>query len=315
MQSSRILLFDGSGFRFVETGSQHDLRWACWRNDKEAALVVGNHGTLLEFDGKRFRRIEPVSHENLRGVAFLPGSGEGLAVGNHGTLIRYRHSRASLSSLPTKANLRRVSCRPDGSHFLLVGNDGVVFRYEGGQPERVWGADHENNLRDISWHPDGEEALIVANRYGRDLVASPTLYRYMDLSRKLESMDSTSSDLIGVEWRPDGEMAIAVGYDLVWHEASIYLYEEGGLSKVDLTNKKVYPTAIGWRPDGAYAFIGTASPYGAGHPGGGRLLKYGDHRIEQVFFEPDYPIGNIAWKPDGSVALIIGSPNTRSFTV
>jgi len=67
------------------------------------------------------------------------------------------------------------------------------------------------------------------------------------------------ADLIGTGWKPTGESALVVGYDVVWHNGFIGTFDGTTLSPIQFDNKRVYPVAVAWNTSAKLAAIGTAT--------------------------------------------------------
>ncbi len=174
-------------------------------------MAVGNKGLVLNFNGVTFEQQNSPSQENLRCASYNT-AGEAIIVGNHGTILYSKDGELTPIKEDTKDNLRRVSWSPDGSAAILVGNNGTALSWRGGEIKEVAGA--INNLRSVTWHPDGHEALISGNYFGTSMVPCPTLYSYELASERMRPLKTTDKiDILAIEWRPDGEYALAVGYE------------------------------------------------------------------------------------------------------
>ena len=303
-----IFRYEAGKLRTLTAGSGLQIRWVSWRRDGRLALAVGNKGLILTFDGKEFRRLESPTRENLR-CASYDSANQALIVGNRGTMVRLNDGRITSLQVGTEANLRRVKWSLDGSLALVVGNNGTALAWQAGNIRELSGA--FNNLRSISWHPDGKHALVSGNYFGMSMVPCPTLYQHSRGETELKALKtSEKTDLIGVEWKPDGEFALAVGYEVVWQEPRIFRWTNKDLELVPISETGLYPTVVGWDPRGSYALIGTGSPLPAGE---GAVLEYRDGVIRKLHSSP-YRITCIAWHPSEGYALIVGQTDARTFT-
>ncbi len=303
-----VLLYKDGQIKNVAT-SPETIRWLAWKNDGSSGIAVGNRGLVLEFDGVRFEKLDSPTGENLRCASFNPAN-QALIVGNNGTVL-YFSKRLNRVEVGTKANLRRVSWSPDGSTALLVGNNGSALAWQVGKTQEITGA--LNNLRSISWHPEGHWALVSGNYFGPSMVPCSTLYSYGTSATELRSLrTSEKTDIIGVQWKPDGEYALAVGYEVVWQEARLFRWANGELETLPFAEQGIFLTIIAWHPKDNLALVGTGSP----HPqdqGEGAVLEYRNGKFEKLSTNP-YRISCIAWNPNGDGAFIIGRKGPRTFT-
>ena len=211
-----------------------------------------------------------------------------------------------------EANLRRVAWSPDGSLALIVGNAGTVLVWDGKVLRDVEGA--STNLRSAAWHPDGEYAILSGNYFGSGMVPCPTLYRYGKGASEVVPLETVEkTDLIGVDWRPDGSLALIVGYEVVWQESRVYRWNGNGLELLDLQDPGLFPTSVAWHPNGEFALVGTGSPNPRGQ-GEGVILKYQESGFER-FYSSRYRVCCIAWHPHGKYAWIVGRENSRTFSI
>ncbi|MCH8161850.1 MAG: hypothetical protein IIB88_08135, partial [Chloroflexi bacterium] len=116
---------------------ERPVRWASWRPDGSACLLVGNRGSAILYDpsasgSQAFTTIDTNTKHNLRGAAFSPDGSEALLVGNRGAVLHYDGTVIRELSSPTSENLRRVAWHPGGAFALIVGNGGTVLRFETG---------------------------------------------------------------------------------------------------------------------------------------------------------------------------------------
>src|SRR5207245_11033199 len=100
------------------------------------------------------------------------------------------------------------------------------------------------NTRTVTCHPDGSEALISGNYIGTSMVPCPTLYSYELASERMRPLKTTDKiDILAIEWRPDGEYALALGYEVVWHEPRLLRWTNNELEEIRFPASGLYPTA------------------------------------------------------------------------
>jgi len=120
------------------------------------------------------------------------------------------------------------------------------------------------------------------------------------------------ADLIGADWEPNGEAALVVGYDLVWHNGYIGSFDGGSLTPVEFENKRVYPVGVAWNHAGTVAAIVTATT----EPGIGRgsVYLWDGNSLRGIFASPDYFFSAVAWSLDGRQLVALASKATRTFS-
>jgi len=60
----------------------------------------------------------------------------------------------------------------------------------------------------------------------------------------VQEVNRSQADLIGVDWEPNGEFVVVVGYDIVWHAGIIAQFDGTKLTSLEFENKRVYPVAV-----------------------------------------------------------------------
>lgn len=305
-----VLQYQDERFGRIGTDPRHQIRWIAWSRDGGSALAVGQRGLVLRFDGEKFEKLESPAQENLRCASYNP-AGEALLVGNRGTVLQFSHGSFVLGAVGMEANLRRVAWSPDGSTALLLGNNGTALTWQTGTTQELAGA--LNNLRSVSWDPQGNHALVSGNYFGTLMVPCPTLYEYQRGAKELKSLKtSEKTDIIGVEWKPDGSYALGVGYEVVWQEPRIFRWTNNELETIPVPERVFYPTIVGWHPRANRALIGAGSPFPTGR-GGEAVLEFEEGKIRRLYSGP-HRITCIAWHPRGDLAIIVGNINARTFT-
>jgi len=308
--SAIVLRYHRDRFERIATDPEDNIRWIAWRRDGRSALAVGNRGLVLGFDGQKFRKFNSPTRENLRCASYNPMN-EAMIVGNRGAVLLFKNGNLEVVGVGTEANLRRVAWSPDGSTALLVGNDGAALGWKVGKTQELAGA--LNNLRSVSWHHQGRNALVSGNYFGTSMVPCPTLYGYEEGAKELKPLITIEkTDIIGVEWNPDGSYALAVGYEVVWHEPCVFRWTNGELENIPVTDPSLYPTLVAWDPRNNRALIGTGSPFPRSR-GQGAILNFEEGHIRKLYSCP-HRITRMAWHPKGDVAIIIGNTNARTFT-
>jgi hypothetical protein len=289
------------------TGS---FRSFAWEKGGDQLILVGDGGQILTIDGEKSARLPSGPQQNLRGISMNPKDGTALIVGNAGSvlLVLEDHSVRKVD-VPTSENLRAASWDPRGASALISGNQGVLLRYSGQSLEVLHGA--RANLRHIAWRPSSQMALVTSNCFAEEFIPSPNLFAYHPANQTLGALNEGRVDLIGVDWNADGTFALVVGYDVIWHNGEIVLFDGANLSRVEFNNKRVYPVAVSWKPNEEVAAIVTSTPQPKMAKG---VVYFWDHKVlrsiysnELVFFSA------VGWNEDGTELVALGSSASRTF--
>ncbi len=305
-----ILQYEAGQFSLVKVEPRHRVRWVSWKKNSKTALLTGDGGLVLNFDGEKFAKVDSGIPDNLRCSDYNPVKTLALLVGNKGAILAFESGKPRRIGPPTEANLRRVSWSPDGSSAMIVGNAGTILVSDGAVVREVGGA--TANLRSITWHPLGEYALLSGNYFASAMVPSPTLYRYEKGASEVVPLKTTEkTDLISVDWKPDGTHALAVGYEVVWQESRVYRWNNHDLELLALQDPGLFLTAVAWHPTAGYALVGSGSPFPPGQ-GEGVILEFREDGFRKLYSSKNR-VGCIAWRPDGKCAWIVGAENFRTF--
>lgn len=314
--AAQIYAFDaaeGPPLTPVEADVDRPLRWAAWRPDGSACLLVGNRGSAVLYDGQGFTAVDTHTKHNLRGAAFSPDGAQALLAGNRGAVLLYDGSSIRELASPTHENLRRVAWHPDGKSALIVGNAGVVLRYHDGILTPLPG-DRAHTLRAVAWRPDGAYALVGA--YASAWAGYPrphALYKCDGVYLQALLTSDAEDDFVAVDWHPDGSRALIAGYAYQGDTSSnkLLIYDGEGFAYQPVEASASLLGAA-WSPSGDYALL-------CGE--GGALLRYSGAEVEQLQSGTDDNLVGPFWrpaeagKPDGSQALFLRGPGERVYTV
>ena len=84
---SKLLTYDGAGFRYREV-RRHGLLWgAAWHPSGEYALLVGEGGALLQFDGEDLKEVNSGTQDNLVGPFWKPDGSQALILRGPGEKV------------------------------------------------------------------------------------------------------------------------------------------------------------------------------------------------------------------------------------
>jgi WD40 repeat protein len=283
-------------------------RAVAWNPRNERATLVGNGGKMAEvIDQDNVRRFNTSTSVNLRGISANPKDGSILIVGNSGTILAMNENMNRIDA-PTFENLRTVSWNSTGTMALIGGNAGTLLKYSKNSIQTIVHA--KANIRRISWHSDNNRALVSSNCFAEEFLPSPNLYMYDADREELKPVSEGRADLIGVAWKPNGNSALVVGYDVVWHDGFIAQYDGTKLTPVPFENKQVYPVAVAWNSAGDLAAVCTA----VAQPGIGKgSIRLWDGATVTTIYENDhYFFSAVSWSPRGTL-LALASPANRVF--
>jgi dipeptidyl aminopeptidase/acylaminoacyl peptidase len=321
--SDQVYSFDARGggpLELLQDGSDRPLRWATWKPDGSACLLVGNRGSAVLYSEQGFSPVDTNAKDNLRGAAFSPDGSQALLVGNRGAVLVYDQNSFSKLRSPTTENLRRVAWHPGGDYALIVGNAGTVLRYEAGNLTPLPG-DRAHTLRAIAWRPDGAYALVGA--YASTWAGYPrphALYKCDGAYLQALLTSDAEDDFVAVDWHPDGKRALIAGYA---YDPSTPRNRRGASA----VNKLVIYDGDGFtyqQVEASTSLLGAAwcpgpqgdnAEYALLCGEGGALLRYADAKVEQLDSGTTNNLVGPFWRPDGSRALFLRGPEKRVYTV
>jgi hypothetical protein len=302
--------FDGERLRGIDVPAGRPLRWAAWRADGSAALLVGNRGEALLYAGELSTRLATNSGHNLRGAAWSPDGREALLVGNRGAVLRYDGRTFVELAAATSENLRRVAWHPTGAYAVVAGNAGVVLRYDAGNRTLMaLPGDRAHTMRSIAWRADGAYALIGA--YASPYAGYPrphALYRCDGRYTQAWLATDDNDDVVAVDWRPGQHapeaLCVVTAFDDDRVTNKLFLYNGSGFRTSTIES----PQALlggAWHPSGDYALL-------CGERGA--LLRHdGDRAAVLPAGTEDHLVGPF-WRPDGSAALLLKGPQEKTYT-
>lgn len=265
---------------------------------------------MLKVLGDEHVSLGSGTQRNLRAASVNPTDGTALIVGNAGTvLLLDEKERFTRISVPTFENLRAVAWHPNGSMALVAGNNGTLLKYSDKGVETV--DDGRANLRDISWRPGTNSALIPSNCFAEEFIPSPNLFRCDVEANVVLPVNEGRADLIGAGWKPTGDLALVVGYDVVWHNGFIGTFDGTTMSSIQFDNKRVYPVAVAWNTAAKLAAIGTATAQlGMAK---GRVYIWDGNSLKQIYGDDRFFFSDVAWSWKNSRLAAIASTETRTF--
>jgi WD40 repeat protein len=286
------------------------FRSFAWDRAGGALILVGDKGRILKLQGEKTSNLTSGTLQNLRGVSVNPIDGGILAVGNAGTVVMLDDNE-NVRNVTARGsqNLRATRWNPDGTLALIAGNEGTLMAHSQEGVHTIDGA--RANLRRIAWRPKTDTALVTSNCFAEEFIPSSNLFRYDSDEQTLNPLNEGRTDLIGVDWKPDGTTAIVVGYDVIWHNGTIAVYDGRSLSPLEFPNKRVYPVDLAWDPKGEVAAIVTATAQ-LGEADGSIYLWDGKE-LQPIFRSREFFFNSVAWNMEGTELVALGSSATRTF--
>jgi WD40 repeat protein len=286
------------------------FRSFAWDRQGAGLILVGDKGRIVKVEGESLVSIASGTRQNLRGISVSPLDGSILAVGNAGSAILV-DEKTNLSEVWVlgSENLRAASWNPEGTLALIAGNSGSLLVYKDGTTQIV--EDGRANLRHIAWQPKTNLALVTSNCFAEEFIPSSNLFSYETESQAFNSLNEGRTDLIGVDWKPDGSSAIVVGYDVIWHSGVISTFDGQNLSPIEFPNKRVYPVAVSWNPKEPIAAVVTA----VAQPGMGEGIVYlwDERELRPIFHNDKLFFSAVTWNRQGTDLFALGSSATRAF--
>lgn len=209
----------------------------------------------------------------------------------------------------TAAQIRSIAWRPDGRFALLVGTLGSLIKTNGTFYTEV-PSNTTRNLYGVAWKPDGSFALVVGE-FGTVLAFRDPL---------VVPVESTFTQLFyTVAWKPDGSFALIGGADgtLLRFDGSTFSDLSPKVLALNSPNARIGDLRkIAWKPDGSLAVVvGSRGTVLSTDGQSVRLLSAGPSSINTIPLVMNQPgvnmqLNDVAWKPDGSFAIIIGLGRT-----
>jgi len=153
----------------LNTATKHNLRAVSVNPTNDAALVVGNAGTVLAItaDGSA-SKVNTPTFENLRSVRWNRAGTMALIAGNNGVLMKYAEDRVEMID-DGRANLRGISWRENSDDALITSNcfaeefipspNLFTFKIKENVLKPV--SEGRSDLIGVDWKPDGEFAVVV----------------------------------------------------------------------------------------------------------------------------------------------------------
>lgn len=194
-------------------GRLRGLAWDQLGSDSSLTLV-GNAGRVLKIRDGHSISLDSGTTHSLRSVSINPINNTALVVGNEGTVIAINPNNVTTKiNSSTFENLREVRWNEDGTITLIPGNNGTLLKYTTHGSEALCVS--RANLRGISSRKNTQQPLVTSNCFAEEFIPSPNLFLFDANENMLNPVSEGRSDLIRVDWNPDGSFTVVVGYDVV----------------------------------------------------------------------------------------------------
>jgi hypothetical protein len=295
----------------VINSTRLNLNWGLWR------LGWDSEGDYAIIAGKDYRFVPPRSlvlrynatgtfdliqvpgnlTSGLRSVSFggghAPEADRAVIAGENSTVLLWTGTGLSNLNAPFDRTLRTSiwynTAAPE-DELYVAGNRGVIMHYQGGSWNNV-SFDPRMDHHSIEWRPQGDYGLVVGEG---GFIAKTTFQGGTMIS------SPGSEDLFDVSWASDGTYALICGAG-----GKVLRYNHGATTT----------TSIG------SGLMGLIDLYGVSvKPGTNDALAVGDgghiwlYRsgvwTDQKPVTEHRNLRDVAWKPDGSYAVIVGVSGT-----
>jgi len=297
-----LIVGPGGIVKFDETTATEILscsaRRVAWKPDGTYALVVGENGAVWKYDETSLTLLGNIAEHWLEDVAWKPDGEYAVIVGENNAWKYDETVFTKLATVESWINFDSVAWKPDGTYALIVG-DGI-WKFDG----NIFAKYRDTGTMEVAaWKPDGTYALIAAQLGG--------VWRFDELT--FTRISTFNFHLNDIAWTPIGTHALMVGIDHAGF--AVYKFDES----VSIVKRVGYfgNGRVSWEPDGSSAiFIQTLWYVGA--VVGPDFAKFDGDSFTLIEYDKTYwggssghrlVPGDIAWKPDGSYALIIGYDN------
>jgi hypothetical protein len=305
---------DGNDYPIIEIQNDYKetLYGISWIPNGSYALLVGNNGLILKYDGVNLTRLDANTTADLRGVAWSRNENIALIAGSAGTIISYSGTKFTTLNGNTTADLFCVAWHPNGSIALIGGANGTIVKYDNIKQMStriITMLAHPITLFAISWDYSGENVWMVGYP-----LPSPLPYNYSELQSLWPNSGENSRSMpayvsYALSMNPNGNDSLMLRdarSNMIGSYVMISLVSKYG-SVVD----SIYSEPLK-SPLNTYNSISWVSTSNEILVCGGTeniTLPYGNNTIRIISYYP-LILRGVAWKPDGSQALIVGENGT-----
>ena len=295
----------------LTSGTKTSLRSVSYTPDGSKALITGFGGVAFIFNSTCNPNLCNVTTSlpiNLNSVefdsnanAFISGSGK--------TLLKYNNTFTTLRN-GTSGILYYVKSKPNSTEALIVGDEGLAFKYNfTSKLLTTLNSGVTFSLKSVAFNWNATEALVVGD--------SGIVLRYTPSNDSFARLNTpVNSSLISVSYQNGTNNALISG------DNSVLLAYNSSCDGVanslcQITNLPAsFPTSfpiltVSFSPNGGIALMGAW----------GRMMRYNSTNGSIEMVEGNNASGtgvvmwphSIAWKPDGTIALVVGDSGSESF--
>lgn len=191
--------------------------------------------------------------------------------------------------------LEDIAFKPDGSFALIPArNDGNVYRYDGSSFTTLSSGVHR--LNSVSWRYDGSEAIFTTD--------DADIATYDNTAFTIHESDITGLNTYDAEWTPyEGLFALVAGNGGTNYTGFVFLWinEGAGWHFNIMDDNGPRYSGVGWAPDGRHGVI---TNYDG--PSFTIVNMLDVSLITEIPVVGATPLEDVAYKPDGSYALMVG---------
>ncbi len=285
----------------IMNSTRLDFNWGLWRLDWAAsgdyALISGMNyafitpkALVVRYNATAtFDQIpvpgDPIS--GLRGVDFDFTGEKAIIVGENSTVLQWDGGALTSVVTPEDRTLRGCAWEPATAaperSFLIVGNRGLVWRNDQGSWVNISYDPRMYNYA-IAWRPQGDYGLVVGEG---GFMAKVSTSGGVDID------SGVTRDLFDVDWSSDGTYALACG-----DRGTVIRYNHGASQATTIRTGILDLHGISIKP------------------GSNEALAVGDqghvwHYSSGIWTDkpavgPQRNLRDVAWRPDGEFAMIVG---------
>ncbi|MBI2047389.1 hypothetical protein HYT26_04490, partial [Candidatus Pacearchaeota archaeon] len=293
----------------LTTRTNNSLRYISYAPDGTKAVITGLGGVALVYNSSCKPTLCNLSSGetiNLNSVRFIDNN-KSVIAGSGRTILAYNLSNNQFTNLRngTSGILYHVASRPTTDEALIVADEGQAYKYNfttKGLTSLSTGTTF--SLSSVSFNWNGSEALAVGDG-GIILRYNPSNSTFTTL------LSGLTESLLDVSYKNGTNNALISGYNrMLLSYNSTCDGVTASLCQITNTLPSDFPTnfpifSVSFNPNGSIALLG----------GWGRMMIYYTNgtirmikRSSAIYDDVAWP-NKIAWKPNGTEALIVGNGN------
>ncbi|MBI2046617.1 WD40 repeat domain-containing protein, partial [Candidatus Pacearchaeota archaeon] len=287
----------------ISINTANDLKGVSYSTTGDKAIITGESGKIFLYNTTT-QVITALSSQyanNTNAVVFLNNT-DAIIVGSGKSTLRYNSQydgvNTNISTLRTGESgiLYHLSFKPNTAEALIVGDDGQVFKYNLSSKQITYLTSPASvPFHDIAYNWNGSEALIVG-KAGTVLKFNPSDNSFTQLN------SSTNSSLTSVSYRNGTDTALIGGINntLLIRNSSCD-GTTNAFCKLTLSGNQNEKTIVAFNPSGSVALIGQLCNQFIYNSTTGNITGGSNWNSDGCIVTR-----GIAWKPDGTEALLVG---------